>query len=44
MGIVVCVLTEKPVKFDHVQLEVLNETVDIKEVAHQSHQAVSYRR
>lgn len=37
------VLTKKPVQFDHVQLEVMNEAVDIEEVAHQSHQAVSYR-
>lgn len=35
-------LTEKPVQFDHVQLEVVNETVDIEEMAHQSHQAVAY--
>ena len=35
-------LTQKPVQLDHVQLEVLNETVDIEEMAHQSHQAVSY--
>lgn len=31
-------------QFDHVQLEVVNETVDIEEVAHQGHQAVSYRK
>lgn len=35
-------LTKKPVQFDHVQLEVVNETVDIEEMAHQSHQAVTY--
>lgn len=34
-------LTQKPVQFDHVQLEVVNETVDIEEVAHQSHKAVT---
>lgn len=33
-------LTKKPVKFDHVQLEVVNEIIDIEEMAHQSHQAV----
>lgn len=38
-----CVLTKKPVQFDHVQLEVMNQTIDIEEVAHQSHQAVSYK-
>lgn len=35
-------LTQKPVQFDHVQLEVMNETIDIEEMAHQSHQAVAY--
>lgn len=40
----VCVLTKKPVQFDHVQLEVMDETVDIEEVARQSHQAVSCRK
>lgn len=35
-------LTEKPVQFDHVQLEVVNKIVDIEEMAHQSHQAVTY--
>ncbi len=35
-------LTEKPVQFDHVELEVVNEAVHIEEMAHQSHQAVTY--
>lgn len=34
-------LTKKPVKFDHVQLKVVNEIVDIEEMAHQRHQAVT---
>lgn len=34
-------LTQKPVQFDHVQLEVMNETVDIEKMTHQSHQAVT---
>lgn len=34
--------TKKPVQFDHVQLEVVNETIDIEEMAHQGHQAVTY--
>lgn len=33
--------TQKPVQFDHVQLEVMNETVDIEKMTHQSHQAVT---
>lgn len=40
----VCLLTKKPVQFDHVQLEVMNEAIDIEEVAHQRHQAISYRK
>lgn len=34
-------LTKKPVKFDHIQLKVVNEIVDIEEMAHQHHQAVT---
>lgn len=34
-------LTKKPVKFDHIQLKVVNEIVDIEEMAHQCHQAVT---
>lgn len=34
-------VTQKSVQFDHVQLKVMNETIDIKEMAHQHHQAVS---
>lgn len=29
-------------QLDHVQLEVMNEAIDIEEVAHQCHQAISY--
>lgn len=34
-------LTEKPVEFDNVQLEVLHEAVHVEEVAHEGHQAVT---
>lgn len=42
MCVCVCLLTKKPVQLDHVQLEVMNEAIDIEEVAHQCHQAISY--
>lgn len=35
-------LTKKAVQFDNVQLEVLHEAVDVEEVAHQGHQAVTW--
>lgn len=35
-------LTKKPVQFDNVQLEVLHQAVDVEEVAHEGHQAVTW--
>lgn len=34
-------LTEKPVQFDDVQVEVLHQAVDVEEVAHEGHQGVT---
>lgn len=35
-------LTKEPVQLDHVQLEVVDKTGHIEEMAHQGHQAVTY--